>query len=220
MSNEPGEQFSELLEGTPEDLKTKRLSELLAEAFDPEKESMCFGELVDSLERHGIAISLVLLALPSALPIPAAGYSTVLSLPLFAIGSAIILGAEKVALPARVRALTYNPSKLQRPVRILLKLVRLVEKISKPRFTRVVNSKIFQIITGSLICLLAAFMFLPIPLTNTLPAGGIFLIGFGLLERDLLVLAAGMVFSVVAMALPIAVAIVGIEVVKAYLGMG
>ena len=58
---------------------------------------------------------------------------------------------------------------------------------------------------GLLIAFLAASMALPIPFTNTLPAGGIFLIGFSLLEEDGIILLGGLAYSVLVLAVSTAV---------------
>lgn len=192
----------------------KKLSEIFHEIFFASDSSVTLGNLVDRLEHRGIAISLMLLSLPAALPIPAAGYSTILSIPLFAIGVAIFCGTDRVLLPERVRKFEFNPSKVRRVMKYFISLMKFIERCSKPRFSSLLQTRLAQRVIGAFICLLAGFMFLPIPLTNTLPAGGIFLIAFGLLELDLILVLFGMLFSLFAMAVPIVAALVGVEAIK------
>ena len=58
------------------------LSNLIQHVFDPGRDPITCGELIDELDRHGMAVILILFSIPAALPVPAAGYSTLLSIPL------------------------------------------------------------------------------------------------------------------------------------------
>ena len=195
-------------------IDSKKLSEILSEIFDPNRKSESFGELVDGLDHHGMAIVLILFAIPSALPVPAAGYSTVLSVPLMLIGIRLLLGKETIWLPKKVRARTFEPASFQKLLAPMLKLVSFIERFSKPRLVRFSQSKALTILLGGLICVLAASMALPIPGTNTLPAGGIFLIGFGLLEDDGLLILGGILYSIAAATVTVFIIVFGYEVVK------
>lgn len=195
--------------------ESQKLSELLSDIFDPQSDARSYGELVDSLDHHGMAIVLILFAIPSALPIPAAGYSTVLSVPLLLIGIRLLMGRETIWLPKKWRARQFEPNSFQKLLVPMLKLVKKIERFSKPRLVQFSQSKWLSIGLGGLICLLAASMALPIPGTNTLPAGGIFLIGFGLLEDDGLLILAGILYSLVAAAITLLIIMFGYELVKA-----
>lgn len=194
---------------------SKRLSQILAEIFNPEKESSSFGSLVDELDSHAVAIVLILFSIPAALPVPAAGYSTVLSIPLFIIGFRLLAAKDTVWLPASVRNKTFDPKSFQKLLKPMNRLVTALEKISRPRFVSIAESKFMLIALGGMICLLAASMALPIPGTNTAPAFGIFLLGFGLLEKDGLFIFVGMCASVVALCISTFIIVFGYEVVKA-----
>ncbi|MGL4503726.1 MAG: exopolysaccharide biosynthesis protein, partial [Planktothrix sp.] len=53
-----------------------------------------------------------------------------------------------------------------------------------------------RVIIGSAIALMAVSMLIPIPGTNTLPAIGVFVTGFGLLDDDGMISLAGLVLCV------------------------
>lgn len=193
---------------------TQRLSTLLADIFNPERRRTSFGELVDELDQHGMAIILILFSVPSALPLPAPGYSTALSIPLMLIGLRLLSGRDTLWLPHRVRDKSFEPARFKKLLGPMLKLVRFIERFSRPRFVRFAESKWLTVGLGALICLLAASMALPIPGTNTLPAGGIFLIGFGLLEKDGLLILGGVLYGALAAAVSFLVILFGYELVK------
>ena len=80
----------------------------------------------------------------------------------------------------------------------MLRLVQFVEHFSHRRLTGLVRAPATRVLIGLVICALACAMLLPIPGTNTVPAFGIFLIGFSLLEDDGVLLLAGILCSLAA----------------------
>jgi hypothetical protein len=199
---------------THENSSHLRLSNILLEIFDPAKKSSTFGEVVDNLDQHGMALVLILFSLPSALPIPAPGYSTILSVPLLAIALRLLRGKDTVWLPARARAMSFRPADFQKMTALMLRLVRFIERFTKPRLSFLVVGTGARMLFGLLILSLACFMAVPIPGTNTLPAGGIFLIGFGMLERDGLLSMLGVCYSIAALIIGALILVFGYEVVK------
>ena len=176
------------------------LSNLIRYVFDPGRDPITCGELVDELDRHGMAVILILFSIPAALPVPAAGYSTLLSIPLLIIGLRLLAGYDNLWLPARLRQRPFSTAGFnRRVVDAMLRLVRVVERFSSPRLTGLVRAPAMRVITGLVICALACSMLLPIPGTNTAPAFGIFLIGFSLLEDDGVLLLAGILCSLLAL---------------------
>ena len=176
------------------------LSNLIRHVFDPGRDPITCGELVDELDRHGMAVILILFSIPAALPVPAAGYSTLLSIPLLIIGLRLLAGYDNLWLPARLRQRPFSTAGFnRRVVDAMLRLVQVVERFSSPRLTGLVRAPVTRAITGLVICALACAMLLPIPGTNTAPAFGIFLIGFSLLEDDGVLLLAGILCSLLAL---------------------
>jgi hypothetical protein len=76
--------------------------------------------------------------------------------------------------------------------------IQRIERLSKPRLTPVCTSHLGRALIGCAIALMAALMMIPIPGTNTLPAMGIFVIGFGLLDDDGAISLAGLLLCLIA----------------------
>ena len=186
------------------------LSNLIEHVFDPERGPITCGELVEELDRHGMAVILILFSIPAALPLPAAGYSTLLSIPLFIIGLRLLAGYDTLWLPARLRRRPFDTARFnRRVVDAMLRLVQAVERFSSPRFIGLVRAPAMRVVIGLVICALACSMLLPIPGTNTAPAFGIFLIGFSLLEDDGVLLLAGVLCSLLALFISLLIIIFG-----------
>ena len=188
------------------------LSEIVTNVFDEERQPTTYGDMVDEIGQHGMAVILILFALPSALPIPAAGYSTILSIPLFLIGFRLLAGYDTMWLPAGLRRRTFDPKSFSRKlVGGMLRLIKFAENFTKPRLSWLTGARITRAALGILIVALAASMALPIPGTNTAPAFGIFLIGFALLEEDGLMLIVGVLASLVALAISLTIIFFGYQ---------
>ena len=175
------------------------LSDIIEHVFDADRAPMTCGQLAAELDRHGMAVVLILFSVPAALPVPAAGYSTLLSIPLLMIGLRLLTGHDTIWLPRRIRRRPFDTARFnRRVVKAMLRLVRFVERFSSRRLVGLVRAPATRVLIGLIICALACVMLLPIPGTNTAPAFGIFLIGFSLLEDDGVLLLAGILCSLVA----------------------
>ncbi len=143
----------------------------------------------------------VLLALPSALPLPAAGYSTPFGLVLFLLAIQLMSGRKAPWLPDKIM---YRPLELK-TVQGFLKAgmpwLQKLEVICRPRLTFICTGLSGRIIIGLGISLMAISMMIPIPGTNTLPAMAVFLTGFGLLDDDGAITLAGLVLCLMGLTL-------------------
>ena len=186
------------------------LSEIIEHVFDPDRAPITCGQLAEELDRHGMAVVLILFSVPAALPVPAAGYSTLLSIPLLVIGLRLLAGHDTIWLPARIRRRPFDTARFnRRVVNAMLRLVQFVERFSSRRLVGLVRAPAARFVIGLTICALACAMLLPIPGTNTVPAFGIFLIGFSLLEDDGLLLLAGILCSLAAISISLLIVFFG-----------
>jgi len=136
---------------------------------------------------------LVILSLPSALPIPAPGYSVPFGILIFVLAIQLIVGFKTPWLPQRF---VNYPIKLKTVQGILKKGIpwlQRIEAIARPRLVYICTTLPGRVFIGSAIALMAISMMIPIPGTNTLPAMGIFVTSFGLLEDDGAISLAGLV---------------------------
>lgn len=126
----------------------------------------------------------VILSLPSALPVPAPGYSTPFGLVLFLLAVQLIAGAKLPWLPQRISSQPIEIKQVQGVVKAGIPWLRRIELLSRPRLSYICTSLPGRVTIGIAIALMGISMMIPIPGTNTLPAMGIFVTGFGLMEDD------------------------------------
>lgn len=141
---------------------------------------------------------LVILSLPSALPIPAPGYSTPFGILIFLLAIQLIFGRKVPWLPQKMLNGSMKTTTATKFVEMGLPWLKRIEAITKPRFTYICTSYAGRIMIGTAIALMAISMMIPIPGTNTAPAMGIFVTAFGMQEDDGFIVLAGLTICLIA----------------------
>lgn len=141
------------------------------------------GEIFKAFEAKGFGLLLVILSMPSALPIPAPGYSTPFGLVLALLGLQMLCGRTRPWLPDWAKNLRLSPKITVRMVQAGTAFFGYFEKWIRPRM-HWIHQRGGRIFLAVLIIFMSCLMILPIPLTNTAPAMVIFLIGVALCEED------------------------------------
>lgn len=148
------------------------------------------GEIVAAVGDKGFGLLLMVLSLPSALPVPAPGYSTPFGIVIALIALQMLVGRHTLWLPRRLNRIRIKPSLADKMLPAAAKFLRKIERFIRPR-QQWVRTRAGLSAIATVILVMASLMILPIPLTNTFPAMVIFLVGAGLTEEDgLLALAA------------------------------
>ena len=141
------------------------------------------GEITSGVGEKGFGILLVVLSLPSALPVPAPGYSTPFGIVIALIALQMMLGRRTVWLPRRLEAIRVRPKLADKMLGTASGFLRRIESWIRPR-QRWIGSRTGQAGLSTVVLVMACLMMLPIPLTNTLPAMVVFMLGVGLSEED------------------------------------
>jgi hypothetical protein len=143
----------------------------------------------------------VLLSWPSALPLPAPGYSTPFGLVIFLLAIQLMSGRKAPWLPDKIMHRPLDLKTVQGFLKAGMPWLQKLEIVCRPRLTFICTGLSGRIIIGLGISLMAISMMIPIPGTNTLPAMGIFLTGFGLLDDDGAITLGGLVLCLMGLTL-------------------
>jgi hypothetical protein len=156
------------------------------------------GGLVDVFGKKSFAILFVLLLGVSALPLPTGGATHVFEIIAALLALQLILGREEIWLPERWRKLELAGPKQQRFISGLMRLIRRLERFSRPRLTFLFEHRLSNVVFGLLVLGGAAGAFLAPPFTglDTLPSLGVVLLSLGVLLEDFLVVIAGIAVGV------------------------
>lgn len=172
----------------------KKLSNILLEQCKIDGSlQLTLGQLQSVLKNQGIGFWIILLSFPSALPVPAVGYSVPFGLILIWLSIRLFLGKE-TSFPQKWENKMLKLS--SKTMKFAIKFLQMIEHFFRPQRLKSFNKFFNRKIVAINLLILSSIMTAPIPLTNTAPAMLILLFGFGLLEEDGLALFICQILSV------------------------
>jgi hypothetical protein len=156
------------------------------------------GGLIDVFEEKSFAILFVFLLGVPALPLPTGGATHVFEIVAALLALQLIAGRDRIWLPERWRKLSLTGPKQQRFLNGLMKLIRRLERLSRPRLRFLFDHRLSNSVFGLLALGGTAGAFLAPPFTglDTLPALGVVLLSLGVLLEDIIVVVLGVVIGV------------------------
>lgn len=168
--------FSKELEDWLKSSKTKTLAQL----------SSVFAE------RSFAIIILLLLAIP-ATPLPTGGLTHIFEVIAAILALEMIAGRKTIWLPKKWKNRQLGSLLEDKAVPFIIRRIRWFEKLSRPRFTRIVNHRLFSRLAGVVLLLfsLAAFFAPPFSGLDTLPALGAVIVSLSLLLGDMVIFIIG-----------------------------
>ena len=163
------------------------------------------GSLVTTFGEKSFAVLFVLLLGVPALPLPTGGATHVFEIIAVLLALELIVGRRQVWLPQRWQRLELAGARQQRFIASLTKLIRRLERLSRPRLAFVFAHRLSNAVFGVLVIAGAAGAFFAPPFTglDTLPSLGVVILSLGVLLEDALVVIAGIAVGVVGVALEI-----------------
>jgi len=151
------------------------------------------------------AIVFVLLLGVPALPLPTGGATHVFEIIAALLALELIAGRTQIWIPQRWRTIELAGRRQQRFLAGLLRMIRRLERISRPRLRFLFDHRLTNLVFGLLALGGTAGAFLAPPFTglDTLPALGVVLLSLGVLLEDILIVLAAVVVGVAGVALEI-----------------
>ncbi len=182
-----------------------RLSDQLEQWLTGEGEKT-LGTLVHAFGDKSFAILLVVLLGVPALPLPTGGVTHVFELIAALIAIELIAGRREVWLPRRWQTLELAGPRQQRFIAGLMRLIRRLERYSRPRMRFLFRHRLTDVLFGVLAIVGTAGAFLAPPFSglDTLPALGVVVLSLGMLLEDALVVVVGIVLAATGIALELA----------------
>jgi len=163
------------------------------------------GSLIDVFEEKSFAILFVLLLGVPALPLPTGGATHVFEIIAVLLALELIAGRQQIWLPQRWCKLELAGARQQRFITALMKAIRRLERLSRPRLRFLFGHRVSNIVFGLLVVGGSAGAFLAPPFTglDTLPSLGVVLLSLGVLLEDPLVVIAALVVGVAGVVLEV-----------------
>ncbi len=165
------------------------------------------GSLVDVFGEKSFAILFVVLLGVPALPLPTGGATHVFEIIAALLALQLIVGRDQIWLPQKWCKLELAGPKQQRFITGLMKLIRRLERFSRPRLRFLFETRVSNSVYGLLALGGTAGAFFAPPFTglDTLPALGVVLLSLGVLLEDVIVVAIGLVVGIAGVLLEIIV---------------
>jgi len=164
--------------------------------------SKTLGSLIDVFGERSFAIVFVLLMAVPALPLPTGGVTHVFEVITMLLALELIVGRRTIWLPARWRGLQIGGESKEKFIDALLRRIRSLERISRPRgrwlFGHRLSGSLFGL--AALGLALTAFLAPPFSGLDTLPSIGLVVLALGYLMTDIAVVVAGAVIGVAGVA--------------------
>ena len=151
------------------------------------------GSLIELFGEKSFALLFVLLMGVPALPLPTGGATHVFEIVVGLLALQLIVGRDQIWLPARWRKMDLAGPRKEKFLAGLMRMIRRLERFSRPRFTFLFGSRVSNSVFGLLVIggTVGAFLAPPFTGLDTLPALGVVLVSLGVLLEDFLVVVLG-----------------------------
>lgn len=181
-SSEPSEPSE--LSSSPE-----RISQLLQRFLEQHPgDEIRLRDLLDELGDRAFGPTLLICALPEALPLPIPGISALVAMPLMLVSGQLVLGFQQPWLPNQLLDHPLKREHCGQIINAAIPFLKNLERFVEPRWS-LFTSPAAERGVGVMVLFLSFIIALPIPFGNMLPAIVIVLICLGLVEKDGLVIA-------------------------------
>lgn len=145
-------------------------------------------DLLDELGDRAFGPTLIICALPEALPLPIAGISALIAIPLMLVSGQLIFGYHQPWLPDQILDQPLKREHCEQVINAAIPFLQKLECFVEPRWS-VLTTPEAERAVGVMLLFLSFIIALPIPFGNMLPAIVIVLICLGLIEKDGLIIA-------------------------------
>src|SRR5215217_6441198 len=148
------------------------------------------GALADVFGEKSFALVFILLLAVPALPLPTGGATHVFEIIAVLVALQLVVGRDRIWLPRRWRRVDLGAEGgRKRFIGGLMKVIRWVERFSRPRFSFLFDHAASNTVFGVLVIAgcVAAFAAPPFTGLDTLPSLGVVLLSLGVLLEDVLV---------------------------------
>ncbi|WP_082803788.1 exopolysaccharide biosynthesis protein [Anabaena sp. 4-3] len=147
------------------------------------QEPLSLGEILAETSERGFSLVITLLVLPFLLPMPP-GLTGPFGAACLCLSVQMILGRRSPWLPKRIARYKFPRPFAHVLLQNLRRVTKVLEKITRPRLTKIANYDLTWRINGLCISWLTLLLMLPVPFTNPIPTVGILLLAVATIESD------------------------------------
>lgn len=167
------------------------------EAWLNSKAPKTLGSINQTFAEKAFAVSILLLMAFPALPLPTGGLSHVFEIVTVILALQLVIGRKTFWLPGFLGRVKLGALTTGKAMPALMKLIRKLEKLSRPRQAALMQTAPIRIISGLIIAGLAITAFLAPPFSglDTFPSLGVMAITMSIILDDFLIYVIGVVLG-------------------------
>jgi hypothetical protein len=177
----------------------ERTSEILAKVITEQKGDgdISVGKILELLGNKSFCLAILVLAIPNCFPIPnVLAYSAFTGIPIIFLSIQMVIGRKTPWMPGAISNYCFSRTKYTNFLTKVLPYIKKIERLFYPRMF-FININVAERLVGIAFLLLGIILSLPIPFGNLPPGFAIVLIAIGLMERDGLMITAGVLFGII-----------------------
>lgn len=169
-------------------------------------EPKTLDKLTNVFKEKSFAVLFLILALPTALPLPTGGITSILEVIVMLLSLQLILGRRTLWIPNRWKNRTISKEFKGKAFHSLLRKIEWLEKRTRPRLSGVLSNSIFLRLSGVIVFIFALGASIAPPFTglDTLPSLGIVILALGLIFEDAVLFLVGVMIGSVGIGVEIA----------------
>ena len=141
------------------------------------------GELVNAFGERGFGALMVFFGLINAIASPIPGSTTILGAPMLLICLQLLTRRDQLWMPKWALGSSLPRDSYRATIDKVRKPLLLIEKLSRPRLS-IMSSEVAEVLIGLVTTLLTIIVMLPLFGGNLFPSLFVALFGFGLMQRD------------------------------------
>lgn len=162
-------------------------------------ERITIAEILDGLGRRSFGLLLLVLAVPAWIPVLPPGGASIFGAAILLLSIQLLSGRSEPWLPDALRRRSFRRKAFEKMAERAGPRLRWLERYLRPRLHWAFTDAGRRLISG-VILLLALALCVPLPMTNSGPALSIAVVALGLIQRDGLVVLAGIVLGILSIA--------------------
>lgn len=168
------------------------LSAIIAETLSDQVVTV--GELADRVAQRGFGVIMIMLALPTMIPVLPPGSAALIGFVYIVLAVQMLIGLQRPWLPEGVRRIQMSARAVQTLQERGVPFLRRIEQFTHPRQIWIPDAVLTRVVAVAML-LLGIVLFSPLPFLNTIPALNVLILGIGLLNRDPIFLIGGLALA-------------------------
>jgi hypothetical protein len=155
---------------------------------------LTLGDILAETSERGFSLVIALLVLPFLFPMPP-GLTGPLGAPCLILSMQMAMGRRSPWLPKKIASYQFPRPFAQIILQNLGRVTRVLEKITRPRWTKIAENPVTWQLNGLCILWLTLLLISPVPFTNPIPTLGILLLAVATIESDGLLMCLAYIFT-------------------------